>query len=421
MLKSLICIVFLGILTSNLFGQTARRLESEISYFKSGESYADKIDKARLLLRQEPFNHRAIEFTCRYYRENDIDSISLFFDNLIKTNPDKAEPLILRSELLYFEYDQYNRSLYKSRETAYLDSALKIDNQNREALFLLAKLYYSDFIYPFEKEPDFGFSIEPDEDVDSSLLIRRDKIKKSVFKHSADSAVKYLYKLWFLNEQKHLIYFPIRQLECYLDKQAHSQIKENILDDTSTCYFPLWYFANLKENWECDLTMDYLYQISSSIQDVKDLSLFMNSADEPCLYNREASPGYIGFRFTWMRSFHSPVIIRLEKIDNKYVLNWKVGKGQGGYSPKGVQKSGRREINHKEWAGFVRLFNKMKFDSMPNYSNLMMTDGASWVLERKSGEKYKAHNTNWPSKKLKESCLYLLKLTSIKVEEEDVY
>ena len=103
------------------------------------------------------------------------------------------------------------------------------------------------------------------------------------------------------------------------------------------------------------------------------------------------------------------------------MLYWKVGKGAGGYEPKGLKKSGKKRLSLRDWTEFERLIKESNFESLPNEKYIPMTDGATWTLERKSSDSYKAHHSNWPSKEIKEACLYLLSLTKIKVKEDDKY
>ena len=57
----------------------------------------------------------------------------------------------------------------------------------------------------------------------------------------------------------------------------------------------------------------------------------LKDLNEDCLYNKELKQNSIIYRFTWLRSFHHPIAIRIEKTENEIMLYWKVGKGAGGY------------------------------------------------------------------------------------------
>ena len=422
-MNKLIKILLISLISMNLSAQNIKELEYELSIFEGGESYTDKIEQARKLLVIDPFNYRGIEFMLRYYEENKIDSTSLFFDNLIKKYPNKVEPLLLRSELLYFEHDFRNKIDYVSHKVKYLDLAYKIDQKNLNTLFALSETYYKDFIFPLEKEKDWGLDIVFEDDWLDSLIVAKEKpIKKSTFEHSADSSLYYFYKLWDLQyDIRESIYFPIRQLECFLKQMENSPIPKEIESNFIQCYFPSSYFVNLTENWECDFTTDYLFEIESSKRTAEWLDIQLSDLREDCLYNNDIRPNTTIYRFTWLRSFDHPIAIRIERIEDDIVLYWKVGKGAGGYEPKGLKKSGKKKLNLKEWGEFERLIKESNFDTLPNEKYIPMTDGATWTLERKKSESFKAHNTNWPSPEIKRACLYLLNLTNIRVKDEDIY
>lgn len=127
------------------------------------------------------------------------------------------------------------------------------------------------------------------------------------------------------------------------------------------------------------------------------------------------------YRFTWLRTFHNPIVITIENNNGKIMLYWKIGEGQGGYKPKGLKESGSRKISSGEWREFEQLVELSDFENLPHKSSVLMMDGSIWMLERKSKNSFKAHNTNWPFSEYKEACLYLLKLTEIKIEKRALY
>lgn len=402
----------------SVFGQSVEKLEKKLSTIRSSEELRDKMGIAQKLLQLDPLNYKAIHHICRYYENRKIDSISIFFDNLIAKYPNKAQPLILRLQFLYFE--QPDRKEYYKLKFKYLNSALLLDRSNKSTIFLLAESYYKDFIIPRDKSRDDVFTY--DGVVDTAFINSTREIKKSTYSHSADSALKYFYKLWDIDTgRRDIIYFPIRQLEHYLNKKGTSPISENIMQNNEYCYFPPWYFANINKNWECNDSIDYLFILDLSQHDSYGISKHLSALKETCLYNQTVDKDFESYRFTWLRSFHNPICIRIEKTNNGIFLYWKVGKGMGGYEPKGLKASGKKKITENEWNEFRNHINKSNFDNLPNEKYVLMTDGASWILERKTKNNFKAHKTNEPSNEFKNCCLYLLKLSKIKVKEENIY
>lgn len=422
MINRIILVYFL-ILTSNTFGQTIQELEDDLSWYHSTEEYGDKIEKARKLQEIDPFNYGATEYICRYYKDRKIDSVSIYFDNLIAKFPDKTEPYLLRSELLFLELDFIEKDEYDRRKVQYLKQGLDRNPKDPLIVFELAEAYYEDYMFPLEKEKDWGFSFDfGDELIDSTLVVKEKPIKKSTFENAADSSLNYFYQVWDLSKDKRdIIYYPIRQLECFLKQTESSPIPKDFEKNFNLCYYPSSYFVNLPQNWECDITVDYLFEIESGKRTAECLEIQLTDLKENCLFNRAIPPNSTVYRFTWLRSFHHPIAIRIEKLENEIMLYWKVGKGAGGYEPKGLKKSGKKKLSLQEWIEFERLIKESNFDILPNEKYIPMTDGATWTLERKKTESFKAHYTNSPGKEISKACLYLLDLTNIKVKDDEKY
>jgi hypothetical protein len=418
-----IILIYFLIWTSNSFGQTIQELEYDLSWYHSSEEYGDKIEKAKKLQEIDPFNYRATEYICRYYNDRKIDSVSIYFDNLIAKFPNKTEPYILRSELIFFELYFREKCEYKRLKIKYLKQGLEINSKDSIILFKLAETYYKDFIFPLEKERDWGISYDfGDELIDSTIVVEEKTLKKSTFEHAADSSLYYFYQVWDVrNNKRDIIYYPIRQLECFLKKTEKSPIPKNTESNFNQCYFPSSYFTNLTDNWECDFSTDYLFEIESGKGTAEWLQSQLSDLKEDCLYNNETNQNSIIYRFTWLRSFHHPIAIRIEKVENEIMLYWKVGKGAGGYEPKGLKKSGKKKLSLKEWTEFEEIVQASSFDSLPNEKYILMTDGATWTLERKNTKSFKAHHTNSPSVEINKACLYLLKLSNIKVKDDEKY
>ena len=70
-----------------------------------------------------------------------------------------------------------------------------------------------------------------------------------------------------------------------------------------------------------DLSKDYLFELQ--ISPSAGLTHFLQKIDEPCLYQNNKIEAQRIFRFTWLRSFHNPVCLRLEDNRGKYTLYWK--------------------------------------------------------------------------------------------------
>lgn len=408
--------VFIGIVCHS---QNIKQLETELRYFKSGEKYGDKIKLARTLQKIDPFNDIAIDYICDYYEDRQIDSVNYFFENLTKNFPNKPEPFLLRSEYLYSQKGVEN---YTLKKVEYLLKAKKIDPSNIIANYSLAETFYKDFLLPFEK-PNYDLFTEVKFENDSIFNPKADslsKIKpKSSFPNSAELALQSFKDLWDIsNSYRNVIYYPMKQLACFLNVELPTKY---VLQSNPNRYYPTNQFMNLSTDWECDTTINYLYQAERSEGDGNWLTKQLKSLNEPNLYKMNSKPNSIIYRFTWLRSFHHPISVRIEKIDEKYNLHWAIGKGAGGYEPKGLKERGQRKISAKEWQDFESLLSNANYENLPNKVYVLMSDGATWTLEHKESDIFEVNNTNDPSKDFKSVCLYLLKLTNIKIKEDEIY
>jgi len=410
-MKKLLFISFiLYLVVPASFSQTIKELEYELSSYKPGEKDEDKINLARELLSLDSLNRKTIRFICRYYYDKKIDSVSVFFDKLIKNHPNNPEPYIIRADLIYFESKHHN----EHNKARYLNKALQLDSLNVEACYNLATLYYKDFIAPTEKITR-GFGLK--EDSDSNY----ERNRKSVFSYSADSALYYFYHLIRINpSMEEIVFVPIQQLEKY--KNINLSVKPLPTSGLNVnCYFPYWYFANLSEGWENDMTKDYMFIMDFSYGTAMGLKIFLEEMKEPCLYQNILPPETEVFRFTWLRSFDPPIVVRVEKKGNEVILYWKEAKENEVDESLELTVDKSRKLNLEDWNRFKDIFKSTEFEKKPNYSYYPMTDGATWTLEHKTTDSFKAHNTNIPSGKFKDSCLFLISLTDLKIEEKYIY
>ena len=68
--------------------------------------------------------------------------------------------------------------------------------------------------------------------------------------------------------------------------------------------------------------------------------------NEPIL--RDSLPTKI-YRFTWLRSFHKPIVIGIENANDTITLYWKVTDGAGGYEPENMVNNKSKKPTIKEW------------------------------------------------------------------------
>jgi hypothetical protein len=131
------------------------------------------------------------------------------------------------------------------------------------------------------------------------------------------------------------------------------------------------------------------------------------------------------YRFLWLRSFHPPISIRVWKCERDYCVSVKQLDSIDRYIDGKFISSARlavnrtRPLNSDEWSGFLSLVEKARFWSLPTVDGEpLANDGAAWVLEGAKEKKYHVVDRQSPQNgEYREACVYLLKLSGLKVDE----
>ncbi len=199
----------------------------------------------------------------------------------------------------------------------------------------------------------------------------------------------------------------------------------NVPINKNEFYFPLYLFPEVDFDMEQDSTGTWIMsqKIIEGVQDtfvVRWYSEHLYAMKEPLLFNKNLNKEV--YRFTWLRTFHNPIAIRIENIGKNYKLTWKLCDGAGGYEPGKLTINKSVEINPEKWDMF-----KSKLDSL-DYWNMSLgrmsngTDGSEWILEGVNKEKYNVVTIWSPSKgSFYDACNFLLSLTDLEINEDDKY
>lgn len=114
-------------------------------------------------------------------------------------------------------------------------------------------------------------------------------------------------------------------------------------------------------------------------------SQHLTAAEEPSLYLAAHRPGFdrpFTLRFTWLRSFHAPVFIRLERLgEEKYKLTAKELSGAGGYAPGTLKRRVERELSRDEARKLRQILSRSHLIHLRPKTCEMGCDGAEWVFE----------------------------------------
>lgn len=119
----------------------------------------------------------------------------------------------------------------------------------------------------------------------------------------------------------------------------------------------------------------------------------LSAAREPSLYlksTRRISHDGPTLRFTWLRSFHAPIIVRIEHLGSSHPrMVAKKLSGKGGYSPGSVNERLVRRLSQEEQKALRIALETTSVASMtpkscyhgPAGMVMIQLDGAEWIIE----------------------------------------
>lgn len=152
----------------------------------------------------------------------------------------------------------------------------------------------------------------------------------------------------------------------------------------------------------------------SNLKEMKEES-FLKISDK----NKEA------YRFLWLRSFHHPIFVRIERNQDKYNLVAKEYDGKADIKPGKLLRTDEKSISKEEWCEFIELLEKSDFWNIKarEYSDIINGfDGAQWILEAAKEDRYHAIDAWSPEdENFREVCMFLLKLSGRNIDEIEVY
>ncbi|MBW1299011.1 hypothetical protein [Aquimarina litoralis] len=171
------------------------------------------------------------------------------------------------------------------------------------------------------------------------------------------------------------------------------------------------------------------------------LGLYMEPMREPLLFNKPYKDEI--FRFTWLRSFHNPIIISFIRNNNEYYLTWKeldkeaVSKEAQDtvkeLSPKSENdflklmikhtKNHTKKVDIHNWYRFKKLVNESNYWAMSSKEDKIGLDGSFLYLEYATDNGYKIVEKWNPDEEGKFYRLfeYLIKFTNIKIPKNEKY
>ncbi len=141
---------------------------------------------------------------------------------------------------------------------------------------------------------------------------------------------------------------------------------------------------------------------------------YLAQMNEPPLMNSSDNEVY---RFTWLRSFHPKVVVRVWSDRGVRMLTIKelISDNENRVARMSVDET--RRLTADEWTQFAQLFDQACVWTLPSAPEVIANDGAWWVFEATSPGHYQVINRQSPEESYRELCLYLLKLSALPLDE----
>ena len=294
--------------------------------------------------------------------------------------------------------------------------------QKQEHCYRLARQYYLEFLLPMKSRIPTAFDSVKFEWGDESWESILDNTP--VVEGAADSALRYFYRALTATQSdgnKRIVdmYLPIRQLEQYLGL-PYNPLNKLPFDTVPGIHYPYSYFIDLPADGHLDSTVDFIIDVSlsSSFFWVEVFSQYLTAMSEPVLYDSTVASGDTVFRFALYPSFHPPLCFRGEQSGKKINLYWtKLDTLSGTYNP--IQ--GNRNLSKQEYRKLMQIFSDLDFDHKGHIKSWPITDGAQWVVERRTADTFKAYFTNLCGMKIDALYSYLISLAGIDADYASKY
>jgi hypothetical protein len=151
---------------------------------------------------------------------------------------------------------------------------------------------------------------------------------------------------------------------------------------------------------ECDLVEAPLSRDLARVPSVGDISPFvqcwyseqLRAMAEPYLADAPLLDGETIVRFTWLRSFHPGVAVRVESRAGGTTLTATELDGKGGYAPGKPHRREQKTLATAQWQEVVLALERAQFWEQPTQEltdpSVVMLDGASWIFETRTRNRY---------------------------------
>lgn len=341
----------------------------------------------------DKYNSIAINILAEaYLKAKQLDSFDAFFQRLKDEDPDNPMPYVMSARYQHWLTFPFDSSAIKE-----LNKAVELDSNNAEIQEFIARAYY--LMYLRKHRPY----------------------------HAQQSRKHFLKTIQLSPDKKLELSYPVVQLSTLLNDTTQTshglqQLKTMALDTTiNHWYFPFYYFLEIKDSWQTDTTVNIIHQVHYTTFTLEWYSSHLKSMNEPVLFADNSNNIY---RFTWLRTFHAPIIIRVEERDNVYMLFWKQTNGAGGYGPGQLVDDESKRLTGNEWNTVMKYLEDLDFWNQPTIKRdgILGNDGSQWILEGVKEGNYHVIDRWTPEKNTYyELGKYLIELTGMKIRKRNFY
>jgi|GEM_PF-169087 len=144
---------------------------------------------------------------------------------------------------------------------------------------------------------------------------------------------------------------------------------------------------------------------------------------EPELFSGK-EPSDFAYRFIWIRCFHRPISVRIQRRGAKTTLRAVEMDGKGYYAWGNVARDITKELSEAEVKKVMAKLKQTRFWQMKSNDDQSKIglDGATWILEGSQGDKYHSVDRWCPDRgAFRNACLSFIQLAGIEVPSDEIY
>lgn len=131
---------------------------------------------------------------------------------------------------------------------------------------------------------------------------------------------------------------------------------------------------------------------------------------------------YPVYRFLWLRTFHHPVVVRVEKRKDGMHLFAVELDGAGGYEPGSESRRIERVLSVREGKIFDEAVATARVLDAPDKRELVGLDGSEWIVEARDGARYQIHDVWTPERgRIHQLGMVFIALTGWSIPKDEMY